>query len=438
MYTLLAGFLVQFLLLPYIFPQWHAGDGLLIGIDATQFHSIAMETYKTLISAGWQDFILYPSGQVIAGIAGIFYFIFGPTPASMLPFNAGMHAVSGLLLYKILRGFSEQKSSAFLAAGFCIALPSTFLWTTQMHNETLSVLGATCFLFAWVQFQQAFHKKELKKWFTALVFLFTGLFLIGLVRDYLLVVYRAASLLLGTYLILRGLAKREHKYLISVAVTLLCLVFIQGIFNTFIQGSVRTLKRVPTITYLTNGITPGTPAITNRSPSTPASWWQKSHYIPQSIDNQVYSLILRREGAIRSWSEGSTGIDTDVRITSSREAILYTPRALQIALLSPFPSQWFEDGAKVASNFMKLIGSIEISAFYIIYVFFALGAYNWRGRPALHLIILHSIFFLTVFAIATPNAGNLYRFRYPYLIPIVGLGLTYFLDNYLHKFRTSL
>jgi hypothetical protein len=39
-------------------------------------------------------------------------------------------------------------------------------------------------------------------------------------------------------------------------------------------------------------------------------------------------------------------------------------------------------------------------------------------------MVIFSLFFLIIFAMATPNVGNLYRFRYPFFMLLVSLGAT--------------
>src|SRR3972149_2847474 len=81
-YTLLAGLLIQLILLPYVFPTMHAGDGLLLGGDWVGFNRLAIELADKIHAQGWSAWELKPDGQPVAGIASIFYFLIAPKPWS--------------------------------------------------------------------------------------------------------------------------------------------------------------------------------------------------------------------------------------------------------------------------------------------------------------------------------------------------------------------
>lgn len=52
-YTMLTSFLIQLILLPYIFPSWHAGDGLLnSSLDSVGFHQHAVAMSENIRVSG--------------------------------------------------------------------------------------------------------------------------------------------------------------------------------------------------------------------------------------------------------------------------------------------------------------------------------------------------------------------------------------------------
>jgi len=96
-YTASIALMVQLILLPKIFPAWHAGDGLLIGIDCYSFHNIAVDLAKKIHAQGWSAWELRPDGQASAGIAGAVYALTVPKPWIVIPINAALHATATLL-----------------------------------------------------------------------------------------------------------------------------------------------------------------------------------------------------------------------------------------------------------------------------------------------------------------------------------------------------
>ena len=101
----------------------------------------------------------------------------------------------------------------------------------------------------------------------------------------------------------------------------------------------------------------------------------------------------------------------------------YLPRALQIGLLAPFPNFWFETGYTAAGTAMRFESGIEMVFAY--FCLLGLPLFIWRnpGDTALWLVIFVCISLLAIYAITVPNLGALYRFRFPYFMTMVGLGL---------------
>ena len=106
---------------------------------------------------------------------------------------------------------------------------------------------------------------------------------------------------------------------------------------------------------------------------------------------------------------------------SSLEAIYYIPTAFFYGVLSP--------------NFWELRSIIE-PKFSIFYLFSILESYlMYAGLAGLFLWVLRyrqfsvlvpilcSLSVMTIFAIATPFLGALYRYRYSWWILLIGLGL---------------
>ena len=110
LYTFCISSAVQFILLPYIFPSLHAGNGLLTSsLDSIGFHRIAVNLADKIRTQGWAAWQLRPSGQVPAGIGSIFYFFTLPDPRILIPITAVLHASAALVLVKIVNLFLKNK-----------------------------------------------------------------------------------------------------------------------------------------------------------------------------------------------------------------------------------------------------------------------------------------------------------------------------------------
>ena len=91
---MLAGLAVQLVILPYVFPELHAGNGLLAGRDWVGFHEQAVVQSLKIAEFGWSEFRLRPDGDnAIIGVTSWFYVLFGPHPWSLLPLRYFIKAI---------------------------------------------------------------------------------------------------------------------------------------------------------------------------------------------------------------------------------------------------------------------------------------------------------------------------------------------------------
>jgi hypothetical protein len=144
LYSLTVGLLVQLVILPMIFPSAHWKYGLMVGGDWVQFHTEGVEIAKRVQQEGWSVWTLrHPiSGQVMSGIAGLFYALTGiHKPWVLLPFNAFLHASAGLILYILLRLLDISKKTALIFTIPFIIFPTSLTWVSQIHKDGLYILG---------------------------------------------------------------------------------------------------------------------------------------------------------------------------------------------------------------------------------------------------------------------------------------------------------
>ena len=425
-YSLGVSLLIQLILLPYIFPQWHAGSGLIIGGDFVRFHTYASEQAAAVSQLGWDNFSFYPRGQFVSGIASVFYIFLFPVPAAVLPLNAVLHATAGLLCFKIINKLTQERIPSLLGASLFVFFPSSLRWVSQMHNDNYAVLGAILFLYGWTQLDTFLETRSYRPLLFGFIGVFGGLLLIGVVRDYLLEIYFVASILLGLYLVGKMIISMGWRsYWPGIGGVVLLILFqriaTQSVYLPLVQ-SLRQGQDIGEIledSVLQSDLA-GTEEVLERSPL----FWEETSYLPVALDDKIHELAVKRHRLALNWSDGGSGIDADVDLNSSGETLLYVPRSLQIALFAPFPNDWFDQGTKPPSNFMRRVAAIEMGFVYVLFLFLPFGLLRWRKSSTLYLVLLYSLFFLTIYAIATPNVGNLYRFRYPFFMLLVSLSAT--------------
>jgi hypothetical protein len=412
-YTIVAGVFVQFVLLPHVFPSWHDGYGLLKGVDGWNFHRVALHLAQAIDQHGWSQWTLEPQGQLVSGIAAIFYVLIYPAPWSVLPINALLNATSCVCLYLLLARLTEDRLVGIIAAAPFMLFPSNFLWNTQFHNENYAVPGVVFILFGWILVSgQNTARRALSAWQTAgaVALIAIGSILLGLVRHYILTaitaLFLAAAIALAVVWLLQRIESREYltRMMIVLAACASMVLVVQVLAE-------------PEESLASSNSTKVGPK------ETKASKWSRTIWLPSVVDFQLSEIARARRQFVRTSAPGDTGIDLDVAFRNAGDVLAYSPRALQIGFLSPFPSLWFSESEKSAGTAMRAVSAFEMSFVFLALAGLPIFVWQRRRQPAVWVILSVCVGMLAIYAMSVPNVGALYRFRYPYLMPLVCLGL---------------
>ncbi len=232
-YTVLVSCFIQFFVLRFIFPQWNDGNGLLTSsLDSKNFHSIAVELANRMHLDGWSVWELRPKGQAPAGIAAIFYYLFSPKPWVLIPLNAVLHASAAFILWKILNLFLKDRKKSLICVLPFLVFPSNLQWTAQLHKDGFSILGSALILYSSVSLAGLENLKD-KSWYLgilrSLIYYIGGIFLIWLVRPFILIIMKFIMapllFLLGVVFLIRGFKGVLPWQRISVVLSALLAVF---------------------------------------------------------------------------------------------------------------------------------------------------------------------------------------------------------------------
>ena len=121
----------------------------------------------------------------------------------------------------------------------------------------------------------------------------------------------------------------------------------------------------------------------------------------------------------------SSIVDTDELPSGSLDALHYFPRAAQLGIFSPFPSSWMYV-FDVRPSFFYTIVPLETIVLYVGLV----GLLCWllkTGSWTILTPVFISLTAMTIFGYAIPFIGSLYRYRYPFwmLMICIGVAATY-------------
>jgi hypothetical protein len=431
-YAAIAAVLVQRVLLPVLFPQWHAGHGLLAGGDWPWFHQVAFDLSERIRSQGWSAWELRPLGQAPAGIAAVFYVLIAPEPWTLIPLHAGLHAVAVVLMVRLIQFLAPDWRVAAIAAVPFALFPSAMTWYTQIHKDGFAIAGFLCIVLGWLFLVQT--KVSERLW--PRVVLSGGLILVGaglmwVVRPYAVQLVQASSIFAAatvTFLVMQRARTRKTAWsaaLVTVAVGWSAIL----LMTPFTGGDAKSER-------LAGSLAEGEGLVQ----AAPTFVWRRSEWLPAFIETRLRGLALAREGFVTGYPEARSNIDVAVVFRSASDVFTYIPRALQIAFLAPFPKDWAGEGSLPANTVMRRIAGAEMLVLYGGLFLLPYAVVRWRRRPELWIVIVLCSSMMLLYALVVANVGTLYRMRYPYIMTLLAVslagGASWWRDH--HKRTTAL
>lgn len=426
--------IIQLVLLPYIFPSWHAGDGLLVGGDWNGFHRAALELADDIRLLGWSEWQLRPNGWAPSGIAAFFYVITSINkPWVLIPFNATLHAIAAMVLFDIISRFVVHKKAAFIGVLPFIVFPSAMTWCAMLHKDSLFIAGCLLFFWGWLEClnQQHLRHNKLIHSVVVLAAIWCGMFFVWIVRDYFLDVLQLSSILCFCLVICNilykstsaGISKTVQSSMLPVMVLLLSLTAFQSASGW--QVGIPTVETSVVEIPVIETPTVETPSVETPSVETPTDKfrWQRTKWIPHTIDMKIRKLAKSRDGFIHGYPHAMSNIDVDVPFRSAGDVIKYIPRALQIVFLYPSPVQIFADGRLKQTTIMRRAAGFEMIVVYVGLVGLAIAFFKWWRHVSFYILTVSCVASMLSYALVVTNVGTLYRMRYGFLLTLVALGL---------------
>lgn len=446
-FTVLEGLLIRQYLLPHVFLNLHDGLGFMVGGDSKGYHLVAVELAEKIINQGWSSWELRPNTEnsrlaTPAGIASIAYALFGINPLFFLPFNAVVHAATATILLLTMQSlFAERSPLICLVAIFPFVLfPTAASWTSQLLRDGIFILGAILYLWGWILVTNARYS-PLKNLLASLCFTLTGLLIVWAVRSYMMEVYIATTIIITLTISVFVIFENDQRAMTISRVRQLSTVFIFGLGIILVLVSLASIEKY---SYLkkaqemssrfakqdANMNTPHElPVEINefvdqeRPNSRCKEKWTESEYAPALLNRIFKSIIMAREGYYADVykSAGST-IDQKVCINSASDLMRYLPRALQIALLAPFPNQWLDPNSHGQGASRKIAGAEMVVTYIALLGLICLGA-GLRKKIEFWIVLSYVLPLLLLLSVVTPNLGALHRQRYGFLMVLIGIGL---------------
>ena len=427
--TILIILTVQLVLLPYVFPSWHAGNGLLIGGDWLAFHSIAVEAAEEIRSDDWSAWKLRPGGCFPAGVASAVYALTTSAPWTLAPLNAAVHASTYSLVVKLLLLFVNSRKLALISAVPFTFFPSAMLWYTQIHRDGYNILGMLMFVYGMLLIVGYEEKSRREGW--GAISALSGIVIIWFVRPYILDVYFFVGIILllmaAVYLTFVALKNQVQWKTVLTKLVLFATILAAISMLSEADGSDKYRSEQLERSYYCGDAIMFFKSVDFTLPEEqyPDNYyhWENEDWIPDSIENQLYSVaVLRSQAYPERFGETTGSIDYDISLHSVNDYFRYLPRALQIAFIAPFPEHWFGEGGTEATTFFRRVSAFEMIIIYLMLLSLFYGLWLWRQKIEIYMIIVFSIVMMMPIVYGVPNIGTVYRYRYGYLMILVVLG----------------
>lgn len=423
LYSALVSLSVQFLVLPYIVPGYHAGHGLLAGGDTAGYHAIASRLADSIEHTGWSAWLLAPDGQPAAGLAAPFYVLLAHEPWSVIPVNAALQATGGIIVLQLLRQLGTTHNIAVASAALWVCFPSSSQWVSQIQKDGYYFAGMLGVLLGWtLLLRWTRRESHPAKFILAIAILATGVVMVGAARLYGLQIIQALAIGLATiaapalvYCACRGKTLPVRSAVVIAVLALTPMLVNPNQLDSRINAELPRGDR----SFSVDGLPVN--AITN---AFVREHWVRTDYLPAAIDRTFMRIVVTRLGYIgEPYSSAGSMIDLNVRMLDAIEFMAYLPRALQIAFLAPFPSHWMAPGVTPGSNIMRKVAGLEMLLLYpMLLAGLPLAAWRWRRNYEFWLIAAFCGSILIAYTYATPNLGSLYRLRYGFLMTFAAIG----------------
>ena len=472
LYSVFISLILQFFVLSILLPNLGTVDGLISG-DMTFYHNRSVVVSENISQLGWSAWELRPQGFGIVGVVSAIYSFFNVySPYILIPFFSALHALGALSIMKLVGRLNVEKNIAFISSVPFLIFPSAVLWYAQILKDTFTLNGSLIILYGLIGLFGILKIKELKAQLTqallSILIIIFGFALVWLVRPYfaqLSFIFAIFALFILNValvvLLIKGRAKISALFVIWLSQYVLY-IFIQYLpYDTDIdvpkpKDQIVTNNTQPIETNNTQPVETPIEANNTQPVETPIEApieanntqlveanndieifsykkWESSEFLPHKIDAEFKKLYLQRSYFYQVQHTANSTFDYKQDLNSVEKMILYIPRAIQVAFLSPFPSSWFGNHPAVISNLMHRITGIEMMVVYVFLTGFLYSLYLWRKKIELWIMVSFSFYFALLPVYAFPNIGALVRYRYSAIMILVALGV----GAYMHLYYKS-
>lgn len=457
-WVVVAGLLLQLVVLPYLIPELHWGHGLFAGMDWTSFHQLAVDQADRIRRQGWGAWELRPDGQFPAGFTSVLYYFIAPEPWVVLPVNGILFALVVTATRRYLAVIFGGRAAATLAvAPFFVYFSFVPIWG-QLHKDVVSGAGLTLVLAAAVLAHRGGRDSLPLPVLVAAAA--AGALLVWFSRPY------SVFLLAGAAVMFFAVAlfdRRGHQLrLLPVTMTVVMAAVLSAEPWNRNAAVVWDIPPTPPPSHLPGTAAPASvPAVapapaeeaiaprrpkpetpepsifrlprTRRLEVSPAKAVIARNYAScepspssQFIDRILFFMCMTREGFKIEGSEAGSNYDFDLRMRSLEDYVAYAPRVLQFTLVEPSPARWGTEQSAIGRLASALV-PFEMGIAYLSFGLALLFALRRLLRFDVGAVVVYCCTYTAFLVYTVPNMGTVYRMRAFTFVPIVCTALAAFL-----------
>lgn len=397
--------------------------------DPQVYLSLAIQAAARVNEFGFSAWELRPSGQGPAGIASLIYLIKADV-YSLVILNVVLFGVSIIFMIGILRFWFSLKQ-ALLASMPLVLSPYMIVWFSQLNKDIYILAGALIYIYSLLYFNSKRLELNWRVIFKTLIFASIGIFLCSLMRPYLNQVILPMTMLIFIVFCLSQLRVASRL----AQVKLLGLAFIICFFLTLGgrgAASDETLRGFEDYRFVSLETTKSTTVSSHCLSNVSAQNWKTESWLPDAIEQKLKSMMGQRclVFTLLESQTNSTTLQSFVDINylprGALEALAYLPHAALQGVLAPLPGKWFTSYDGKISSFYYFVG-LEAILFYVCVV----GLCIWIAKTkkwSIFIPLSMSLSIMWAYGATTPFIGALYRYRYPWWMLILCLGMAAWID----------
>lgn len=435
-YSSLAQYALREWGLPLVTSHVHEGT---LGGDPCYYHLLALEWAENIRSFGMEYWELRPHGQGLVGIMSLVY-LFSTDQWTIVLLNSSLHTISSIFLVLILREWFSVRIALTASLPFILSAYQMH-WFSQLNKDSYVAAGAMLLIYGVVLgAKYIIYRAEFSGMVRSILATIAGGLLLSLVRPYLIDILRYSVVLVVLFALIYRLAFRSKSLsIVQVCFVVLWLVLV-GLSGPLTSGAAsdQTLRAVASAPEHGTDMDQLTlyPVALDCFQKT-TEQWEVNGLLPISIDSRLRALMTQRCLFFIQLYDDSPATRSAVKDSSwlpisAVKVLMYSPKALANALFAPFAGRWFVSSSQSISIFF-LAATVESLVFYVAFVGLLLLLVRGRDYILIWCVLIISLTALLAYGLGVPFLGALYRYRYPFWMLLLSIGLAGWLQALLSR-----